>query len=146
MLRDCLEVTVHSPAFRPVARGGIGLGVKIELGLARGRERESSVCVLRRFDPNLKDIQRTETELAAMSREELAELGWRQHKLARQLANRLGADSRPPSSDDLSAWRRRGRQDSLPQNCSQGWRLTCQSHRRVMSFTRVPYGTRGPRH
>ena len=44
------------------------------------------------------------TELAAMSREELETWGWRQHELARELANRLGADSRtssrPPSSDD----------------------------------------------
>jgi transposase len=44
------------------------------------------------------------TELAAMSREELEAWGWRQHELARELANRLGADSRtssrPPSSDD----------------------------------------------
>ncbi len=39
-----------------------------------------------------------------MSREELEAWGWRQHELARELANRLGADSRtssrPPSSDD----------------------------------------------
>jgi hypothetical protein len=58
--------------------------------------------VPRRFDPDLKDVQRT--ELAAMSREELEAWGWRQHELARELANRLGADSRtssrPPSSDD----------------------------------------------
>jgi hypothetical protein len=44
------------------------------------------------------------TELAAMSREELETWGWRQHELARELANRLGADSRtssrPPSSDE----------------------------------------------
>ena len=56
----------------------------------------------RRFDRDLKDVQRT--ELAAMSREELEAWGWRQHELARELANRLGADSRtssrPPSSDD----------------------------------------------
>src|SRR5271154_7128091 len=39
-----------------------------------------------------------------MSREEVEEWGWRQHELARSLANRLGEDSstssRPPSSDD----------------------------------------------
>ena len=39
-----------------------------------------------------------------MSRAELEAWGWRQHELARELANRLGADSRtssrPPSSDD----------------------------------------------
>ncbi len=56
----------------------------------------------RRFDPDLKDVQRT--DLATMSREELEAWGWRQHELARELANRLGADSRtssrPPSSDD----------------------------------------------
>jgi len=58
--------------------------------------------VPRRFDPDLNDVQRT--DLAAMSREELEAWGWRQHELARELANRLGADSRtssrPPSSDD----------------------------------------------
>lgn len=56
----------------------------------------------RRFDPDLNDVQRT--DLATMSREELEAWGWRQHELARELANRLGADSRtssrPPSSDD----------------------------------------------
>jgi transposase len=58
--------------------------------------------VPRRFDPDLKDIKRT--DLAAMSREELEELAWRLHELARLLANRAGEDSstssRPPSSDD----------------------------------------------
>jgi hypothetical protein len=58
--------------------------------------------VPRRFAPDLKDIQRT--DLAAMPREELEAWAWRQHALARELANRLGADSRtssrPPSSDD----------------------------------------------
>jgi transposase len=58
--------------------------------------------VPRRFDTDLKDIKRS--ELAAMSREEVEAWGWRQHELARELANRLGADSktssRPPSSDD----------------------------------------------
>jgi hypothetical protein len=58
--------------------------------------------VPRRFDPNLNDIKRT--DLATMSREEVEEWGWRQHELARSLANRLGEDSstssRPPSSDD----------------------------------------------
>ena len=56
----------------------------------------------RRFAPDLNDVQRT--DLATMSREELEAWGWRQHELARELANRLGADSRtssrPPSSDD----------------------------------------------
>ena len=56
----------------------------------------------RRFDPDLNDVQRT--DLATMSREELEAWGWRQHELARELANRLGADSRtssrPPSSDE----------------------------------------------
>jgi len=55
-----------------------------------------------RFDSNLNDIKRT--DLATMSREEVEEWGWRQHELARSLANRLGEDSstssRPPSSDD----------------------------------------------
>jgi hypothetical protein len=58
--------------------------------------------VPRRFDTNLNDIKRT--DLATMSREEVEEWGWRQHELARSLANRLGEDSstssRPPSSDD----------------------------------------------
>jgi transposase len=58
--------------------------------------------VPRRFDSNLNDIKRT--DLATMSREEVEEWGWRQHELARSLANRLGEDSstssRPPSSDD----------------------------------------------
>jgi transposase len=57
----------------------------------------------------LKDIERT--DLAAMSREELEELAWRLHGLARALANRVGEDSRtssrPPSSDD--PYRRGGR-------------------------------------
>ena len=56
----------------------------------------------RRFAPDLNDVQRT--DLAAMTREEVEEWGWRQHELARSLANRLGEDSttssRPPSSDD----------------------------------------------
>ena len=56
----------------------------------------------RRFDPDLNDMERT--DLAAMSREELEELAWRLHELARSLANRAGEDSttssRPPSSDD----------------------------------------------
>ena len=46
-----------------------------------------------------------------MSREELEDLAWRLHKLARALANRAGEDSRtssrPPSSDD--PYRRDGR-------------------------------------
>jgi hypothetical protein len=58
--------------------------------------------VPRRFAPDLNDVQRT--DLATMSRAELEAWGWRQHELARELANRLGADSRtssrPPSSDD----------------------------------------------
>jgi hypothetical protein len=58
--------------------------------------------VPRRFAPDLNDVRRT--DLAAMSREELEAWGWRQHELARELANRLGVDSRtssrPPSSDD----------------------------------------------
>jgi len=58
--------------------------------------------VARRFDPDLNDIKRT--DLAVMSREELEELAWRLHELARLLANRAGEDSstssRPPSSDD----------------------------------------------
>jgi transposase len=58
--------------------------------------------VPRRFDPDLNDMERT--DLAAMSREELEELAWRLHELARSLANRAGEDSttssRPPSSDD----------------------------------------------
>ena len=74
----------------------------IEFWLALGLERDSTICVPRRFDPRLKDIRRT--DLAAMSREEVEAWGWRQHELARELANRLGADSRtssrPPSSDD----------------------------------------------
>ena len=56
----------------------------------------------RRLAPDLNDVQRT--DLATMSRQELEAWGWRQHELARELANRLGADSRtssrPPSSDD----------------------------------------------
>src|SRR5271156_1524797 len=44
------------------------------------------------------------TDLAALSRAELEALTWRLHGLARELANRLGEDSktssRPPSSDD----------------------------------------------
>ena len=56
----------------------------------------------RRFDPDLKDIKRT--DLAVMSREELEDLAWRLHELARLLANREGEDSstssRPPSSDN----------------------------------------------
>ena len=56
----------------------------------------------RRFAPDLNDIKRT--DLAAMSREELEELAWRLHELARLLANRAGENSstssRPPSSDD----------------------------------------------
>ena len=55
-----------------------------------------------RFDPYLNDIKRT--DLAVMSREELEELAWRLHELARLLANRASEDSstssRPPSSDD----------------------------------------------
>jgi transposase len=58
--------------------------------------------VPRRFDSDLNDIKRT--DLAVMSREELEELAWRLHELARLLANRAGEDSstssRPPSSDD----------------------------------------------
>jgi transposase len=58
--------------------------------------------VSRRFASDLNDIKRT--DLAAMTREEVEEWGWRQHELARSLANRLGEDSttssRPPSSDD----------------------------------------------
>ena len=81
---------------------GIGLGVRSEFWLALGLERDSTLCVPRQFDPRLKDIRRT--DLAAMSREEVEAWGWRQHELARELANRLGADSRtssrPPSSDD----------------------------------------------
>ncbi|HKM82821.1 MAG TPA: transposase, partial [Candidatus Acidoferrum sp.] len=57
----------------------------------------------------MKDIDRT--DLAAMSREELEDLAWRLHELARALANRAGEDSRtssrPPSSDD--PYRRDGR-------------------------------------
>ena len=45
----------------------------------------------RRFDPDLNDIKRT--DLAVMSREELEELAWRLHELARLLANRAGEDS-----------------------------------------------------
>ena len=56
----------------------------------------------RRFDSNLNDIKRA--DLATMSREAVEEWGWRQHELARSLANRLGEDSstssRPPSSAD----------------------------------------------
>jgi IS1 family transposase len=52
--------------------------------------------------PDLTDIKRT--DLSAMSRDELEELTWRLHELARSLANRVGEDSatssRPPSSDD----------------------------------------------
>jgi len=55
-----------------------------------------------RFAPDLNDIKRT--DLATMSREEVEDWGWRQHELARSLANRLAEDSttssRPPSSDD----------------------------------------------
>ena len=73
-----------------------------EFGLALGLKHDSTVFVPRRFDARLTDIQRT--DLAAMSREEVEAWGWRQHELARELANRLGADSRtssrPPSSDD----------------------------------------------
>jgi transposase len=62
-----------------------------------------------RFAPELKDIDRT--ELAAMPREELEDLAWRLHELARALANRAGEDSRtssrPPSSDD--PYRRHGK-------------------------------------
>jgi transposase len=58
--------------------------------------------VPRRFDPDLNDIKRT--DLAVISREELEDLAWRWHELARSLANRAGEDSttssRPPSSDD----------------------------------------------
>ena len=68
----------------------------------RRLERDSTVWVRRRFAPDLNDVQRT--DLATMSRAELEAWGWRQHELARELANRLGADSRtssrPPSSDD----------------------------------------------
>jgi hypothetical protein len=69
--------------------------------------------VTRRFDSDLdRDIKRT--DLAAMSREEVEEWGWRQRELARALANRLGEDSktssRPPSSDDPY---RRGERDKL---------------------------------
>ena len=56
----------------------------------------------RRFVPDLNDIKRT--DLAVISREELEDLAWRWHELARSLANRAGEDSttssRPPSSDD----------------------------------------------
>jgi transposase len=55
-----------------------------------------------RFAPDLKDVKRT--DLATMSREELEELAWRWHELARSLANSANEDSstssRPPSSDD----------------------------------------------
>jgi transposase len=67
--------------------------------------------VPRRFDSDLNDIKRT--DLATMSREEVEEWGWRQHELARSLANRLGADSstssRPPSSDDPYRHGQRGK-------------------------------------
>jgi transposase len=67
--------------------------------------------VPRRFDPDLNDMERT--DLAAMSREELEELAWRLHELARSLANRAVEDSttssRPPSSDDPYRRGERGR-------------------------------------
>jgi transposase len=58
--------------------------------------------VPRRFVPDLNDMKRT--DLAVISLEELEDLAWRWHELARSLANRAGEDSttssRPPSSDD----------------------------------------------
>jgi hypothetical protein len=56
-----------------------------------------------RFDSNLDcDIKRT--DLGSMTRGELEDWAWRRHERARELANRLGEDSktssRPPSSDD----------------------------------------------
>jgi transposase len=72
------------------------------MGLARWRKWDSTPCVPRRFAPELNDIKRT--DLAVMSREDLEDLAWRLHELARLLANRAGEDSstssRPPSSDD----------------------------------------------
>ena len=49
--------------------------------------------VPRRFAPELNDIKRS--DLAVMSREQLEELAWRLHELARLLANRAGEDFRP---------------------------------------------------
>ena len=46
------------------------------------------------FAPELKDIDRT--DLAAMSREELEDLAWRLHELARALANRAGEEAPGP--------------------------------------------------
>ncbi len=74
----------------------------------------------RRFDTDLKDIKRS--DLATMSREEVEAWGWRQHELARELANRLGADSktssRPPSSDD--PYRRGEKEDAASASPSAG--------------------------
>ena len=65
----------------------------------------------RQFAPELNDIKRS--DLAGMSREELEELAWRLHELARSLANRAGEDSstssRPPSSDDPYRREERGK-------------------------------------
>jgi len=63
--------------------------------------------------PDLNDIKRT--DLSAMSRDELENLTWRLHELARSLANRVGDDSttssRPPSSDDPYRRGGKGNQD-----------------------------------
>ena len=65
----------------------------------------------RRFALELNDIKRS--DLAGMSREQLEELAWRLHELARLLANRAGEDSstssRPPSSDDPYRREERGK-------------------------------------
>jgi len=59
----------------------------------------------------LNDIKRS--DLAGMSREQLEELAWRLHELARLLANRAGEDSstssRPPSSDNPYRRQERGK-------------------------------------
>jgi len=80
-------------------------------GLALWREWDSTLDVPRRFAPELNDIKRS--DLAGMSREQLEELAWRLHELARLLANRAGEDSstssRPPSSDDPYRREERGK-------------------------------------
>ena len=59
-------------------------------GLRFWREQDFTPCVPPQFAPDLKDID--QTDLAAMSREELEDLAWRLHELARALANRAGEE------------------------------------------------------
>ena len=80
-------------------------------GLALWCEWDFTLDVPRRFAPELNDIKRS--DLAGMSREQLEELAWRLHELARLLANRAGEDSstssRPPSSDNPYRREERGK-------------------------------------